>query len=100
MLKALNKIVIAIMVLQGSTAFAQNKDIKLSAAVELPALGNSQLHYLSAADFNGDKLVDLILGNFKGEITVRINEGTKERPVYRTEKKLKSDNKDILIEHW
>jgi len=86
--------------LQCSIAYSQEVGIKFSKPIELPDIGKSELHYISAADFNGDKILDLVVGNHSGEVAVRVNSGTNKKPVYKTEKNLKAGDNDILIEHW
>ena len=86
--------------LTSTNSFAQETSIKLLEPIELSEAGNAELHYMSAADFNGDKLTDLVVGNFEGKISIKINAGTKAAPLFNSKINLQSDSKDILVTHW
>ena len=79
---------------------SKSEEIIFAKSTELPEVGKTELHYISAVDYNGDKKIDLVVGNHSGEIAIRVNSGTNDSPVYKTEKNLQTGDRDILIPHW
>ena len=74
--------------------------VELSNPVVLPNTGNKELRSVAVSDHNGDKLPDLVMGNFDGAIIVSHNSGTAEKPIFKEEKRLKSGDEAIKIRHW
>ena len=73
---------------------------ELSDPVVLPNIGNKELRSVAVSDHNGDKLPDLVMGNYGGAIIVSHNSGTAEKPVFKEEIRLKSGGRAIKIRHW
>ena len=87
-------------IIQSFELMAQTSSSGLSVPITLPEIGTKELRSVSTADLNGDKLLDLIMGNYSGEIIISLNEGTAQKPKFIKEEKLKSKNKPIKIKHW
>jgi hypothetical protein len=54
---------------------------------------------VAVADWNGDGLLDLIVGDIRGHISVYLNEGTKQRPAFGRPTRLKANDKEIAVPH-
>ena len=54
---------------------------------------------LAVADWNGDGLPDLIVGDIRGHVSVYLNEGTKQQYAFGTPTRLKADGKEIMVPH-
>ena len=52
------------------------------------------------ADFDGDGLIDLLVGDFGGNIEFFQNIGTKQQPAYAEGKLLEADGVPIKIKNW
>ena len=78
----------------------ETKKIELSEPIDLPEAGTPELNYMSVADYNGDNKLDLIVGNFAGELAVKINSGTKEAPSFKAKENLKVNGENLKITHW
>jgi hypothetical protein len=52
-----------------------------------------------AADWNGDGVLDLIVGNIQGEVFYVPNEGTAKQPAFGSPRKLSADGKEIKAPH-
>jgi hypothetical protein len=54
--------------------------------------------WLALVDWNNDGALDLVLGGYRGEVMVRLNEGTRTKPVYATENiRVQLDGKDLEV---
>ena len=73
---------------------------ELSDPIQLPEAGKTELNYMSAADFNGDNVTDLVVGNFSGELAVKINSGTDKNPNFKAKENLKVNGEVLKIPHW
>jgi hypothetical protein len=51
-------------------------------------------------DANGDGLLDLYVGSFKGKILLSMNVGKPHSPAFRTPKWLQAEGRDIEISNW
>jgi hypothetical protein len=51
-------------------------------------------------DANGDGLLDLYVGSFKGKILLSMNVGKPNSPAFRTPKWLQAEGRDIEISNW
>lgn len=100
MFKKIMIVLNSLLMLNSSIALAQKSAIQLSEPVEIPVNGKPELYYASAADYNSDGNLDLIVGNFKGVLSVKLNFGTPSAPLFNPKINLKSNNKDIIIPHW
>ena len=100
MLKKISKCLIVGLALQSFGLMAQTSSSGLSEPVALPETGTKELRSVATADVNGDKLQDLVMGNYGGDIFVSLNSGTAQKPAFSKEDKLKSNNKAIKIRHW
>ena len=76
------------------------KAIELAEAIDLPEAGEPELNYMTAADIDGNGTLDLVIGNFAGEIAVKINSGTKEKPSFKAKENLKADDQKLKVPHW
>lgn len=54
---------------------------------------------LAVADWNGDGLLDLIVGDISGHVSVYLNEGTKGRYAFGKPIRLKANGKEIAVPH-
>jgi hypothetical protein len=54
---------------------------------------------LAVADWNGDGLLDLIVGDIRGHVSVYLNEGTKGQYAFGTPTRLKANGKEITVPH-
>ncbi len=52
-----------------------------------------------AADWNGDGLLDLIVGNIQGEVYFIPNEGTSKQPAFGSPQRLAAEGKAIQVPH-
>ena len=92
----LGKAILAGILLQGISLTAG----ELSDPVVLPNTGNKELRSVAVSDHNGDKLPDLVMGNYGGAVIVSHNSGTADKPAFKKEESLKSGGKAIKITHW
>jgi hypothetical protein len=92
----LKKAILAGLLLQGINLTAG----ELSEPVVLPNTGNKELRSVAVSDHNGDKLPDLVMGNYGGAVIVSYNSGTAAKPAFLKEQSLKSGGKAIKITHW
>jgi len=74
--------------------------IKFEEPVKLSKIGNHKLLGPSLVDVNGDGKLDVLAGVFEGHFLLRINEGTKKEPKFKSEKVLQSSGKNIRLKHW
>jgi hypothetical protein len=54
---------------------------------------------LAVADWNGDGLLDLIVGDIRGHVSVYLNEGTKRHCAFGKPTRLKAGGKEIAVPH-
>ena len=54
---------------------------------------------VAVADWNGDGLLDLIVGDISGHVSVYLNEGTKQRYAFGKPIRLQANGKDIAVPH-
>lgn len=54
---------------------------------------------VGVADWNGDGLLDLIVGDIRGYVSVYLNEGSKERFTFGKPTRLKANGKEIVVPH-
>jgi hypothetical protein len=54
---------------------------------------------VAVADWNGDGLLDLIVGDIRGYVSVYLNEGTKQKYAFGKPVRLKVDGKEIMVPH-
>jgi hypothetical protein len=54
---------------------------------------------VAVADWNGDGLLDLIVGDIGGHVSVYLNEGTKEHCAFGKPTRLKANGKEIAVLH-
>jgi hypothetical protein len=52
---------------------------------------------VAVADWNGDGLLDLVVGDIQGHVSVYLNEGTKQRYVFGKPMRLKANGKEIAV---
>src|SRR5581483_6036837 len=52
-----------------------------------------------AADWNGDGVLDLLVGDIAGHVWLVPNEGTARKPAFGTPRKLEADGKVIQVPH-
>ena len=52
------------------------------------------------ADYDGDGLVDLWVGNFRGHVQLFRNVGTAQAPEYTTEGLLEAEGETVRIKNW
>jgi hypothetical protein len=52
---------------------------------------------VAVADWNGDGLLDLIVGDIRGHVTVYLNEGTKQQYAFGKPTRLKANGKEIMV---
>ena len=87
----------------GVIAFAgedgKSTTIKLEDPVRLngPAKG---VYGIDLADMNGDGKLDLVGGDYSGNIYLGLNTGSKTAPAFAAHKKLQADQKPIQLSHW
>jgi hypothetical protein len=60
-------------------------------------LGNASTAF--AADWNGDGLLDLLVGDIEGNVWLVPNEGTARKPAFGAPRKLEADGKAIQVPH-
>ena len=54
---------------------------------------------VAVADWNGDGLLDLIVGDIQGHVSVYLNEGTKQQYAFGKPTRLKAGGKEIAVPH-
>jgi hypothetical protein len=54
---------------------------------------------VAVADWNGDGLLDLIVGDIRGHVSVYLNEGTKRHYAFGKPIRLKANGKEIAVPH-
>jgi hypothetical protein len=54
---------------------------------------------VAVADWNGDGLLDLIVGDIGGHVSVYLNEGTKQQYAFGKPVRLKANGKEIAVPH-
>ena len=54
---------------------------------------------VAVADWNGDGLLDLVVGDIGGHVSVYLNEGTKQRYAFGKPTRLKANGKEIAVPH-
>ncbi len=54
---------------------------------------------VAVADWNGDGLLDLIVGDISGHVSVYLNEGTKQHYAFGKPIRLKANGKEIAVPH-
>ena len=54
---------------------------------------------VAVADWNGDGLLDLIVGDISGHVSVYLNEGTKDHYAFGKPVRLKANGKEIAVPH-
>lgn len=54
---------------------------------------------VAAADWNGDGLLDLIVGDIGGQVSVYLNEGSKQHYAFGKPTRLKANGKEIAVPH-
>jgi len=54
---------------------------------------------VAVADWNGDGLLDLIVGDIRGGVSVYLNEGTKQKYAFGKPIRLKANGKEIAVPH-
>jgi hypothetical protein len=54
--------------------------------------------WIAVVDWNNDGAPDLVLGGYRGEIMVRLNEGTRAKPAFATKNiRVQADGKDLVV---
>ena len=66
--------------------------------LQVPKL--TELEGPDVVDFDGDGVLDLLSGNYAGNIIFRRNTGTNAEPKYADPVKLQRAGKDIKLKHW
>lgn len=54
---------------------------------------------VAVADWNGDGLLDLIVGDIRGSVSVYLNEGSKQNYAFGKPARLKADGKEVAVPH-
>jgi hypothetical protein len=54
---------------------------------------------LAVADWNGDGLLDLIVGDIRGHVSVYLNEGSRQQYAFGKPVRLKANGKEIMVPH-
>lgn len=77
------------------------KPVRIKAAGEVIDTGEHVAHSGPAfADLNGDGVIDLLVGNFRGYIEYFENKGTNEQPEYAEGKMLEAEGETIKVHNW
>ena len=73
---------------------------RLREPVRLEAIGPHDVLAPCLTDVNGDGKLDVLAGNFAGQLLLRLNEGSKTKPCFKSEQALQSGGRDVVLEHW
>lgn len=74
--------------------------LQFTAPAKHPTLTVKELEGPTLVDYDADGKIDLISGNYNGNIIFRKNTGTNAAPVYAAPTKLKSAGEVIAVNHW
>lgn len=81
--------------------WAQENKIELQNSILLdPLIGKQQLLGPDLADLNGDSQLELIVGNYAGNIFSIKNASTVENPLFKNEQAITADSQPIKLNHW
>ena len=75
-------------------------EVSFKAPQELSLPGFGELEGPELVDFDGDGVLDLLSGNYEGNVIFRKNSGSNAAPVWSEPVKLQRGGKTIELRHW
>lgn len=79
---------------------AKPESSELADPVLFPAVGKAELLGPTLTDYDGDGQLDLVLGNYGGQLFLRPNGGSKSEPEFKRQEALKTAQGEIKLKHW